>query len=79
MMVVADRQARQAAERVLVSQHGGWVGMMPVGGAECRHPSPWTGGGALASPSSFSVSFWQVFGGLFGEPHISRSMGSDSE
>lgn len=23
MMVVADRQARQAAERVLVSQHGG--------------------------------------------------------
>jgi len=45
-MMVADRQARQAAERVLVSQHGGWVGMMPVGGAECRHPSPWTGGGA---------------------------------
>jgi hypothetical protein len=34
-VMVADRQARQAAERVvLVSQHGGWVGM-PVGGAEC--------------------------------------------
>ena len=52
---------------------------MPVGGAECRHPSHPGRVGVprhLPPPSPFLFGRFLV---VFLEPHISRSMGSDSE
>lgn len=77
-MMVVDRQARQAAERVLVSQQGEWVGGA-CGWGGMLTPSTQDGWGVprhLPPPSPFLFGRFLV---VFLEPHISRSMGSDSE
>ena len=78
-MMVADRQARQAAERVLVSQPRIWVGGACGWGGMLTPSHPQSGWGVpwhLPPPSPFLFGRFLV---VFLEPHISRSMGSDSE